>query len=63
MTRGRYRTVVNLGDAERSVPLGEDGAAACSVLLAWDPDGTRVAGGTLALPARSAAVLGPDLSG
>jgi len=58
MTRGRYRTVVNLADAERSVPLG--GAdAAYPVLLAWEPEGTTVRDGALLLPATSAAVLGP----
>jgi maltooligosyltrehalose trehalohydrolase len=59
MTRGRYRTVVNLADAERSVPLGGTDATAYPVLLAWDPEGTTVRDGALVLPATSAAVLGP----
>ena len=59
MTRGRYRTVVNLADAERSVPLGGADAAAYPVLLAWEPEGTTVRDGALTLPAASAAVLGP----
>jgi maltooligosyltrehalose trehalohydrolase len=59
MTRGHYRTVVNLADAERSVPLGGADAAAYPVLLAWEPEGTTVRDGALTLPATSAAVLGP----
>ena len=59
MTRGRYRTVVNLADAERSVPLGGADAASYPVLLAWEPEGTTVRDGALTLPAASAAVLGP----
>jgi maltooligosyltrehalose trehalohydrolase len=59
MTRGRYRTVVNLADVERSVPLGGGDAAAYPVLLAWEPEGTTVRDGALTLPATSAAVLGP----
>jgi maltooligosyltrehalose trehalohydrolase len=63
MTRGRYRTVVNLADAERSVPLDGTGTAAYPVLLAWDPEGTTVREGALVLPATSAAVLGPAVTG
>ena len=59
MTRGRYRTVVNLADAERSVPLDGADAAPYPVLLAWEPEGTTVRDGALTLPAASAAVLGP----
>ncbi len=59
MTRGRYRTVVNLADAERSVPLDGADAASYPVLLAWEPEGTTVRDGALTLPAASAAVLGP----
>jgi maltooligosyltrehalose trehalohydrolase len=59
MTRGRYRTVVNLADDERSVPLDGGDAATYPVLLAWEPEGTTVRDGALTLPATSAAVLGP----
>ena len=62
MTRGSYRTVVNLGEQERAVPVGA-GAAAPSVVLAWEPEGTRLADGVLTLPAQSAAVLGPVTAG
>ena len=48
---GRYRTVVNLADAERSVPLDGADAAAYPVLLAWEPEGTSVRDGALMLPA------------
>jgi maltooligosyltrehalose trehalohydrolase len=62
MTRGSYRTVVNLGEQERAVPVGA-GATAPSVVLAWEPDSTRLADGVLTLPAQSAAVLGPVAGG
>ncbi|MFD9905265.1 malto-oligosyltrehalose trehalohydrolase [Streptomyces sp. NPDC059063] len=55
--RGDLRTAVNLGDAEREVPLGVPHAR---VLAAWDAVAAPGADGVLRLPARSCAVLAAE---
>ncbi len=67
--RGQHRVVVNLSDADASVPLAPDPASALaapevaaplSLLLSWDPAASYEAStAVLTLPALSACVLGP----
>ncbi|MDQ4006940.1 MAG: malto-oligosyltrehalose trehalohydrolase [Actinomycetota bacterium] len=52
--RGAHRVAVNLSDDPRTVDTEAGGLA---VLLAWEQ--TRLEGGSVLLPARSACVLGP----
>jgi len=53
--RGEHRVAVNLGGSPAELGLR---TAGLQILLAWDP-ATAVSGAVLALPARSAALLGP----
>ncbi|HET7302924.1 MAG TPA: malto-oligosyltrehalose trehalohydrolase [Segeticoccus sp.] len=63
--RGRHRVLVNLGDEERAVDahLPATDRSTVAVVLAWV--GATVVGddGVVALPARSACVLGPRAAG
>ena len=55
--RGEHLVVVNLGSSPAELAV----RAGAQVLLAWDPESTRVDGDVLVLPANAVAVLGPLL--
>ncbi len=56
--RGTQVVVVNLSGKARTVALGVEEDAGLEVALAWAPDGTRLDGSSLDLPAESAAIVG-----
>jgi hypothetical protein len=53
--RGSLALVANLAETAQEVPL--DGAGTADVVLAWDPEGTRVSTYGVHLPARASAVV------
>jgi len=59
MRRGTQLVVLNLSEEHRTVALGVDDTADLEVVLAWEPDATRLDGTCLELPAESAAIVGP----
>jgi len=54
--RGSLALVANLAGAPQEVPL-DGGRTAADVLLAWDPEATRVSASGVRLPARASAVV------
>ncbi|HET7328758.1 MAG TPA: malto-oligosyltrehalose trehalohydrolase [Nocardioidaceae bacterium] len=54
--RGDDRVAVNVGAEQAELSVG----GAAQLLLAWDPESTRLDGDVLRLPPHSAAVLGPQ---
>ena len=58
VVRGRHRVAVNLSESEVELPIGLDDGPEGVVLLALDPTVANV-DGTVRLPARSVAIIGP----